>query len=415
MHWKALAAFAVAGTSLSYATYSRVESMGKHDTYFMDDISVWTNPANMNIYPNYLMGDLGQMNAKYQQEVGAQLGSSNSSWSALSRYNHDPVSPWFGAVFAKSLGDEKSPNRYPQIAIGGAFNRDDELLAYLDDGKSFAKAGDSMPLKMDGMLGFTASNGMMFGFKVYGAGGEKVDSAGTKGSWFTRYTLGMNIPLDKGVDLEVSGGLNSYDYTYTTNKNGDMLSGLQSDLGFDVRGRAFISLPAISGELVPAASFVSVNPLGREIKDFKVGSGVNVSMDRGFFWVGADYVYHNELNKMTTLGDGHFDSTSNGARVSFGIERNVWTDWLVLRVGGQKNFFHSENKTDNAGTRKSWNTNPVNTGSEGDHVGFGIGLNIEDKLKVDATMGEDFVFTGGALLSGPVDHIFSRISATYSF
>jgi len=40
---------------------------------------------------------------------------------------------------------------------------------------------------------------------------------------------------------------------------------------------------------------------------------------------------------------------------------------------------------------------------------------VEDKLKVDATMGEDLVFTGGGLLSGPSDHVFSRISATYSF
>lgn len=417
MHWKAFAAFAVAGTSLSYATYARVESMGKHDTYFMDDISVWTNPANMNIYPNYLMGDLGSMNAKYQKEVNAKLGntgSTPSSYGALSRYNHDPVSPWFGAVFAKSLGDDKSPNRYPQIAIGGAFNREDELLSYLDDGKYFKNAIDSMPLKMDGMLGFAATNGMMFGFKVYGAGGEKSDTGVTKGSWFTRYTLGVNMPLDKGIDLEVSGGLTNYAYDYNTTKNGDMLAGLETDIGFDVRGRAFISLPAISGEMVPAVSFVSVKPLGREISDFKAGSGVNVSMDRGFFWVGADYVYHSEVNSLAG-GNGNFDSTSSGARVSFGIERNVWTDWLVLRVGGQKNFFKSENKIDGVGTRKSWNTNAVNDGSNGDHVGFGIGLNIEDKLKVDATMGEDFVFTGGSLLSGPVDHIFSRISATYSF
>jgi hypothetical protein len=403
MHWKALAAFAVAGTSLSHATYSRVESMGKHDTYFMDDISVWTNPANMNIYPNYLMGDLGQMVSNGKPTT--------ADYSALTRYNQDPTNPWFGAVFAKSLGDDKSPNRYPQIAIGGAFNRDDELLSYLDDGKHFVNASDSLPLKMDGMLGFTASNGMMFGFKVYGAGNEKADTSGDKGSWFTRYTLGVNVPLDKGIDLEVSGGLNNYDYTYTSGDS-DLIGGLNTSLGFDVRGRAFISVPALSGELVPAVSFVSVNPLGREIKDFKAGMGVNVSLDRGFFWIGADYVYHNEVNSINT---NHFDSTSNGARVSFGIERNVWTDWLVLRVGGQKYMTHSENKIDNVGTRKSWNTNTVNDGTEGDHVGFGIGLNIEDKLKVDATMGEDFVFTGGALLSGPVDHVFSRISATYSF
>jgi len=404
MHWKALAAFAVAGTSLSYATYSRVESMGKHDTYFMDDISVWTNPANINIYPNYLMGDLGQM---------ATTGKpSSNDYSALTRYNQDPTSPWFGAVFAKSLGDEKSPNRYPQIAIGGAFNRDDELLPLLNAKGRFDIDTKALPLKMDGMLGFTASNGMMFGLKAYGAG-NAVDTAGAlRESWLTRYTLGVNIPLAQGADLEVSGGLNYFAYTYQTVTGVDKISDLNSDLGFDGRVRAFVSVPALSGEVVPAASILVANPLGREITDVKAGCGVNVSLDRGFFWIGADYVYHNEINK---LGPANFDSTSNGARVSFGIERNVWTDWLVLRVGGQKYMTHNENKKDGQGTRSDWSSNPVNDGTSGDHVGFGIGLNIEDKLKVDATVGEDLVFTGGNLLGGPVDHVFSRISATYSF
>jgi hypothetical protein len=404
MHLKALAAFAVVGSSLSYATYSRVESMGKHDTYFMDDISVWTNPANINIYPNYLMGDLGSM-------VSNGKPASND-YSALTRYNQDPTSPWFGAVFAKSLGDEKSPNRYPQIAIGGAFNRDDELLKYLSAPGKFDIDASKLPLKMDGMLGFTASNGVMVGFKGYGAGNSTDTNGVLNSSWFTRFILGANIPLAQGADLEISGGINNYDYE-SISKTGNNIAGLESDIGFDGRVRAFFSVPAISGEVVPAASFLIANPLGREITDIKAGIGMNVSLDRGFFWIGADYVHSNEINKLVT--GSHFDSTSNGARVSFGIERNVWTDWLVLRVGGQKYMTYNENVKEGQGTRSDWSTNPIGNGTTGDHVGFGIGLNIEDKLKVDATVGEDLVFTGGNLLGGPVDHVFGRISATYSF
>jgi hypothetical protein len=404
MHWKAVAAFAVAGTSLSFATYSRVESMGKSDTYFMDDISVWTNPANMNIYPNYLMGDLGQM-----------TGSGDSgSYSALSRYNANPTSPWFGGIFAKSLGDEKSPNRYPQIAIGGAFNRDDEMLQYLSAPGRYTINTDNLPIKLDGMLGFTAPNGMMFGFKGYGAGNQ-MDTNGTLSeSWMSRYTVGTNIPLAQGADLEVSGGVSYYTYNDKTVAK-DSISDLKSGLGYDGRARAFFSLPAISGEVVPAASFLYAKPLGREITDIKAGCGVNVSMDRGFFWLGVDYVNHEEVNKLDVGGAPNFDSTSQGARVSFGIERNVWTDWLVLRVGGMKYMTYNRKQIDGEGTATSFSTNPISDGSPNDNVGFGIGLNIEDKLKVDATMGEDLVFTGGNLLGGPVDHVFSRISATYSF
>jgi hypothetical protein len=410
-HWKAVAALTVAGTSLSFATFARVESMGKHDTYFMDDISVWTNPANSNIYPNYLMGDLGSLNKAYADQVALKTAGS-SGMSALARYNQDPAAPWFGAVFAKSLGDEKSANRYPQITIGGAFNRDDEMLPLL------GRNTDSIPVKVDGMLGFASSNGMMFGIKGYIAGNDQNKDKGEKSAWLSRYTVGANIPLAQGVDFEVSGGANYFAYTNKDFKTGgDSLKGA-SDIGFDAKARAFISLPAISGELVPAASFMTANPLDAEITDVKAGLGCNVSLDRGFFWIGTDYVYYDAKHALAAS-----DTSSKGVRVSFGIERNVWTDWLVLRVGGQKYMKYEETNNTvlnkdgakvNSNT-KTWVTNPINDGTNNDHVGFGIGINIEDKLKIDATMGEDIVFTGGALLSGPVDHIFSRISATYSF
>ncbi len=404
IQWKAVAALTIASTSLSFATYARVESMGKHATYFMDDISVWDNPANANIYPNYLLGDLGQMKS---------MGTNSNSANALQRFNRDPSSPWFGGVFAKSLSKDKNSNRYPQVVIGGAFNRDDEILNYL--GSDHKLAADSLPLKMDGMLGFATSNGIMFGFKAYGAGNELEgtsagDSRGLQGAWVTRYTVGMNVPVTQGVDFELAGGPNYFTYTVPdTARYGN------HGLGFDVHSRAFISAPAISGEIVPAASVFIVNPYNNTVADVKGGIGANVSMDRGFFWIGADFIYHKEKHD----GSNDYDSTSKGGRVSFGIERNVWTDWLVLRVGGQKSMTYDRvhdgiNKAKKV-SRSSWNTNPVNNGSNDDHVGFGVGLNIEDKLKVDVTVGEDLVFTGGNLLSGPQDHIFSRISASYSF
>jgi hypothetical protein len=103
-----------------------------------------------------------------------------------------------------------------------------------------------------------------------------------------------------------------------------------------------------------------------------------------------------------------------GGLISFGIERNVWWDWLVLRVGGQKEITYRDHK----GAGGSYNyiyTNPTNDGTADDHVGFGIGINVEEKLKVDATLAEDILYTGGNLLSGPSHHVISRISATYSF
>ena len=38
------------------ATDARVFTMGGHDDFFMDDYSIFRNPANINYYPNMLIG-----------------------------------------------------------------------------------------------------------------------------------------------------------------------------------------------------------------------------------------------------------------------------------------------------------------------------------------------------------------------
>lgn len=436
MHWKALAAFAVAGTSISYATYARVESMGKHDTYFMDDISVWSNPANANIYPNYLFGELGQMRQNGSINTSRALsGGGDTTGSAFARYNKDPQNPWFGAVFAKSFSsDPNSGNRYPQIVIGGALNRDDELLSLLPSrvlltspaSKTLVPVADSLsetPLKFDALVGFAAPNGMLFGAKLYVAMAD-TSSEGTtpyesKSSLWAG-TFGVNMPLAQGLDFEAALTVAQADVDVT---KGEYSYSSNSDLSFIGSARAFISAPAISGEIVPAVKVQQLDGPGIE-NDLRLtaGSGVNVSMDRGFFWIGADYsMISQELlldsvkNIVTDVGSTKLTTyDAQEVRVSFGIERNVWWDWFVLRVGGQK-VFTSDELVRNGKKTTNITTNPEGDGTENDHVSFGFGLNIEDKLKVDAVVAEDILFTGGNLLGGPADHILSRISATYSF
>ena len=53
------AAFGILGVGSAFATFARVESMGKNTTYIMDDVSIFDNPANINLYPNYLIGEFG--------------------------------------------------------------------------------------------------------------------------------------------------------------------------------------------------------------------------------------------------------------------------------------------------------------------------------------------------------------------
>jgi hypothetical protein len=238
------------------------------------------------------------------------------------------------------------------------------------------------------------------------------------------YTLGANLPFGSQYSLEadatlgfLSADVNDADTTGSQGRK--YSSGLTPSFGGDAR--LFIDARPIPIVFVPAASFRYVNAPEQTITNFRVGSGANVSLDRGFFWLGVDYFYNsNEVfasnSSYTTVSDS-FSSTTlsdNGIRVSFGIERNIWTDWFVVRVGGQKviNFHKVNGPFDNY---SAMSTNPDINADNNDLVNCGFGLNIEDKLKVDVVVAKDILFTGGALLGGPVDHVLSRISASYSF
>ena len=49
----------ILGVGSAFATFARVESMGKNTTYTMDDVIIFGNRANINRYPNYLNGEVG--------------------------------------------------------------------------------------------------------------------------------------------------------------------------------------------------------------------------------------------------------------------------------------------------------------------------------------------------------------------
>jgi hypothetical protein len=46
----------------SFATDARVITMGRQDAFFMDEASIYRNPANINIYPNMVYGSYGYYN-----------------------------------------------------------------------------------------------------------------------------------------------------------------------------------------------------------------------------------------------------------------------------------------------------------------------------------------------------------------
>jgi len=395
----------------SYATVSRVIAMGRHDNFFMDEVSVFRNPANINIYPNMLMGSYGVYDIIPEDEQG--------TYPALERRNRDPRDPFFGAILTYSLQQAaEETSQYPMISLGAVLNRKDPLLGYINrDSTSFLDPKG----KIDLMFGYALPNGGMIGIGGYMAFNEK------KGNPFTpiegidtsfvaennyetklfKGTVGMNWPVARSMDLEGSiyaGIINAVGQ----DTSGDTISRVtyaKNDISFGADIRLFSALSVLNGDFVPHASIdvTQINKSAIAFIDVKGGLGLNINIDKGFFWAGVEGLYEHTRN------DDASDYDAVGVRMSWGIERNIIWDWFVLRPGGTKTIKHVSQ-----GNMETWVENPEHD-SDDDFIGLGIGINIENRLKIDFLVAEDVPYTFTNLFSGPQHHLFTRFDATFSF
>ena len=422
-------AFGILGVGSAFATFARIESMGKNTTYIMDDVSIFDNPANINLYPNFLIGGFGP----YTQDVPAET-------------NQDPMHPNFGGIFSLSLGDENNPD--PRLSIGGLFGRiNDELARFLptyvigENARKISRVPETVT-NFDGFLGGTLSSGDAWGLHIYIAhqdGGYETKSGlyqvdDDAYASIVQADAGLNMQFGGNIDFEFSFALARIQFGPDHKNFFD-----DGDFSFLIKSRAFFTLEAIDGELVPALSANFIEAPGIDDKHAQVGTGINVALDRGFFWLGVDFIWDQLKAHDWTInyetGESTYNSQSNedpawdkrrdiGGKISFGIERNIWWDWFVIRVGGQKSILYTDcdvnsknNYTDSRyGICKDdgtfFSTNPLADGTADDHVGFGFGINIEERLKIDVTVAEDLLFRNPFQGEG---RIFSRLDATYSF
>jgi hypothetical protein len=202
-------------------------------------------------------------------------------------------------------------------------------------------------------------------------------------------------------------------------KSPNVVETMKNDIAFQVDARLFADAPALNGSFVPhiQANIISM-PDDNTLIDFNGGLGINANIDRGFIWGGLEGFFYTNPNMMIAgMTNNDVDTVSGvpyapvdrvGGKVAFGIERNVLTDWLIWRVGATKVLAYETLKGGNYGSH--WVENP-----EDDHVSFGLGVNIEDRFKVDAVIAENLIYTFTNLFSGNSHHFSSRISATFNF
>jgi hypothetical protein len=420
-----------------FATQARIESMGKRPAFFLDDMSIFENPANATFYSNALMGELGfyNQNSLRANDVGK---------------NKDPFTPWFGGLFKYGLSDKGLKD--PQITIGGLFGREHyEFTRYVPK-KIVSASGDTVPIpqtitNFDAFLAGTMIDGSAIGAHVYVGVQDGKQDDGLMGSNAHASILSMDyganflVSAESSIEITLGVARIQYGPSHKTFLDPGLFS-------FYSSGRFFLEMDAWSGQFITGYKIA-----GMEVPDwtenfYNLNFGVNVIIPRGLVWFGIDAVnVKEEIGTWYKVADSDSRNGSSfiyrepgsleeynrdtrdqiGGVLSFGIERNVWKNWLIMRAGGQKSFIYNtcENlsgKTEeapvcelrNGGTGKGnyWSTNPHGDGSLDDHIGFGVGFNIDNKLKIDANVAEDIFLRNPFRGEG---RLISRISAIYTF
>ena len=190
-----------------------------------------------------------------------------------------------------------------------------------------------------------------------------------------------------------------------------------NDFFYRAQARVLPLFPASRATLFPRLSFQHVNLYAGEValNQASAGLGVNVNIRKGFFWAGLEGLY----DRNSYFSDS--TKTAVGGKVSFGIERTLWWNWFIIRVGGQKVWTYNTTQyspnapISNKSATSQWYENPSSDGSDSDLVGLGFGINVENRLRIDCVASEDMLYTLANVLNSPERYIVSRISATYSF
>ena len=411
---KALMGILVAGIFVgSYATDARVVSMGRHDAFFMDEVSVFRNPANINIYPNMVYGSFGWF------MPDDSLEGSLGNLAAMNKYNRDAVDPFFGAIISYSLNQNtEGGSQYPMLSLGAVFNRRDEMLDYVLKGNSKYLGGNSgykilEPLgRIDLLGGYVLENGGMLGIGAYIALQKQEIDGDLQETSVYKGNLGINWPVAKSMDLEVS--LTGGTITAIGDSAGIQKKFADHDYFGKIELRLFSALAALNGDFVPhiKAEMLELDRNKIFKLDIAAGIGLNLNIDKGFFWSGLEFLYGQKDSSNLSARE-HV-----GGRISFGIERNIFWDWLVIRVGGQKQLLYvTEGANKGYLEENPTFTKPKSsiTDSDNDLVGLGFGINVENRLRIDFVAAEDLAYTFTNLFSAPQHHLFNRVSATYSF
>ncbi len=112
--------------------------------------------------------------------------------------------------------------------------------------------------------------------------------------------------------------------------------------------------------------------------------------------------------------------TSIYTEINLGIEKKLKWDWLYLRAGAKKvigvsNKAVTYNDDGDVSESSESFTNADANGTLEDVIGIGLGVNVQEHLKIDLTVAEDLPYRFGHFISGLQGSVTSRVSVGYQF
>jgi len=366
----------------------------------------------MSLYPNMLYGSYGWVDKHHPTNTALEA-------SAFIRSNVSLSDPFFGAMLSHKISEAENA---PMYSFGAFVNRRDKMLDYLIEAsrmdnngnynKSFSPRLNEPTGKLDLMFGYDLGNGIALGLGLYGAyQKEKLRENTENQTGVYKVNAGINWNLDQGLDFEASINGGSVTGMFAPTPGAQLVNVTDGDYFYRGDVRFFSAVPSINGAFVPQVGMEIRKFNDEDVLDVDGGIGINMNIDRGFFWTGIQGLY-------TQKNMGPRDTEESiGGRIGFGIERNIMWDWFLIRVGGQKEIRHIKTDVNRVKTSQwvEMNKDYRETNAEDELVALGFGVNIDNRLRIDFVSSNDVAYTFTNLVSSPQLALFKKISATYRF
>lgn len=369
----ALVALLAALASYSYATETRLGSMGGIGGYTRDNSDVFPFPGTINRYSNQVIAELRGKNYDSRYSIGSHLPFRTDGVCGV--YLNCPLPQPITDV-VREVVPALELDRTADLFYG-------KKMGNSDFGARFSIALDRESRK-DGSS-------------------ELEESAR-----YLAFAGGLsNEQMDLGCILDLPAA-----------KRESGIPGIQSDelsgFGLGVNGRYFMTKQG-NRQLVPRGRFhYASGSIEDSVKtdynsiSFGGGIGVNYQLNENNLVVLGLGL---ELSQSTTEvknGNETTERTITLPRIVVGVESRI-KSWLVGRIGAsqvyQSNFTEMKPRIGNTRENKEW-------AKEFD-LSFGLGINFGN-FSLDALINEGIFFDGPHFISGNSNSVSSKLSATYN-